>query len=320
MKGGFGYKARNYNMSFTEPYFLGREISAGFAIDLNEAKPTTAHNYTVNSKKGTIFFGLPLTEKTSGQLFYTYRKSDIKISDSLKDADTKNDQKNHLSEAIQASEGKLNRSTIGYSLTHNSLDSQKISRSGTFLEFSHKYSGIGSRGAYMNATISARAYHLISAELDLIGMLRGRAGHIMNFGSKNYRVLDNFFQGGETIRGFSDYGFGPRDSTTGDALGGRTYFNGTAELQFPMPLFPESFGLRGALFTDVGTLFGIDSANAKLAGGGVQITDRSVRVSMGASIIWNSPMGPLRFDFARALRSKPWDKKKTVHFGIQSRF
>ena len=86
----------------------------------------------------------------------------------------------------------------------------------------------------------------------------GRAigGHIEGWGGQDVRLLDLYYKGGETIRGFYMSGFGPRDTLTGDALGGDTFWSTTAEVRFPFPLIPDDLGMSGAVFADAGSLFG----------------------------------------------------------------
>jgi len=140
-----------------------------------------------------------------------------------------------------------------------------------------------------------------------------------------YRTQDNFFQGSRDIRGFESYGFGPRDPITGDALGGMQYWNATAEVTFPFPYLPESVGIRGAFFADAGQLWGLDDAtrNTLLAVPGMtngQLDDNTLRASVGASIIWASPFGPLRFDYAFPISQADWDRTREFSFGVSTTF
>ena len=141
---------------------------------------------------------------------------------------------------------------------------------------------------------------------------------------QNLRIVDNFFQGGETVRGFSRYGIGPRDLDTNEPLGGTTYVNATAEVQFPLPVLSRSFGLRGAFFAEGGTLYGneynggFNGANG--AGSQATLSDVAFRASVGASIIWDSPFGPLRVDLSHALLKETYDRTEMFRFGISTKF
>jgi outer membrane protein insertion porin family len=140
-------------------------------------------------------------------------------------------------------------------------------------------------------------------------------------------IEDNFFKGGETIRGFAPYGIGARSNgvlcaagctSAGTSLGGKNYVAATAEVQFPIPFMPPDFGLRGAVFADAGTLFGIDdppttsSANYN--------DDASIRSSVGGSLLWASPFGLLRADFAYALTKESYDETQVFRFSAGTKF
>lgn len=113
---------------------------------------------------------------------------------------------------------------------------------------------------------------------------------------------------------------------TGDALGGMYYWNATGEVTFPMPYLPESIGIRGAFFVDAGQLWGLDSTSRSAvlaANPGVsaqQLDDNPLRASVGASLIWASPFGPLRVDYAFPIAKASWDKTQAFNFGISTNF
>ncbi|MEO0672438.1 MAG: BamA/TamA family outer membrane protein, partial [Pseudomonadota bacterium] len=108
------------------------------------------------------------------------------------------------------------------------------------------------------------------------------------------------------------------DPATGDALGGQTYWATTAEVRFPFPLVPTELGITGAVFADAGSVFGATSF-AKTAAPGLD-DDASVRASVGASLLWNSPLGPLRFDYAFPLLKEDYDKTQNFRFGASTKF
>jgi len=144
---------------------------------------------------------------------------------------------------------------------------------------------------------------------------------------KAVSVYDNFFKGGETIRGFAPFGYGPRDTTCaaggttgcGMALGGKNFWAATAEVQFPLPVVPPDFGLRGAVFADAGMLWGLDSG-AFAGAGETFITDTTLRSSVGGSILWASPFGHLRADYAFVLSSATYDNLQAFRIGAGTTF
>jgi outer membrane protein insertion porin family len=150
----------------------------------------------------------------------------------------------------------------------------------------------------------------------------------MGWGGDEVRLLDQFYKGGETVRGFDRLGIGARDLTTNDSLGGSTYYVGTAEVRFPLPLVPDELGLSGAIFVDAGSLFGVSNSvkalNGTVENPGDPVTEISdgggLRVSAGFGILWNSPLGPLRADLGWALIKEEFDKEQIFRFGASTKF
>ncbi|MCB1387455.1 MAG: outer membrane protein assembly factor BamA [Nitratireductor sp.] len=332
VSGSFGEDSNNYRLSFTEPYFLGYRMSAGFDVSQSSQNANTSSRFSSDTTSGTIRFGLPLTEESGLSVFYTYSSSSTSIASSLLDTvGTQGDVKGELSAALAPpnSPSDWTRSGFGYNWTYNTIDNATTPRDGVRLEIGQIAYGAGGDASYLRSEAKAQLYSTLSEELDLVGLIQGRAGATTILGGNSgYRTLDNYFQGGSQIRGFAGSGFGPRDPLTGDALGGMYYWNATAEMNFPAPFLPESFGVRGALFADAGALWGVDSggksAIAGAGGGGAtalgDVNDNAMRASVGASIIWNSPFGPLRFDYAEPVVREKYDKLRRFSFGLSTRF
>jgi outer membrane protein insertion porin family len=118
----------------------------------------------------------------------------------------------------------------------------------------------------------------------------------------------------------------PATVTPLNALGGKAYAIGSLELAFPLPYVPEEFGLDGAFFLEAGTVGILDEADkdrrAQLDPFTVVRVDdsASVRASAGLSIGWDSPFGPIRFDFAQILASEDYDRTQSFRFATNTRF
>jgi outer membrane protein insertion porin family len=181
---------------------------------------------------------------------------------------------------------------------------------------------------YVRGQAEARGYYPITEKITFVGRLAG--GHIQGWGGEDVRLLDLFYKGGETIRGFNRAGIGPRDLLTGDALGGTTFWTATAEVRFPLPFVPDELGVSGAVFADAGSLFGASNFAKSInnqcglatpSNTGVCLADdSSIRASVGASLLWNSPLGPLRLDVAEAIAKQTYDKTQLVRFGASTKF
>jgi outer membrane protein insertion porin family len=173
----------------------------------------------------------------------------------------------------------------------------------------------------------ARGYYPITDKITFVS--RAIGGHILGWGGQDVRLIDLFFKGGETVRGFDRAGYGPRDLLTNDALGGATYWATTAEIRFPIPYVPDDLGISGAVFADAGSLFdagqGAKDLNTQCAGGnsadGICLADSSaIRSSIGASLMWASPVGPIRMDFAKVLSKQAFDEEQFFRFGAATKF
>ncbi|UDF29487.1 UNVERIFIED_ORG: outer membrane protein assembly factor BamA [Roseateles sp. XES5] len=303
---GRGGNSRNYSLSFTEPYFLGYRLAAGFDIfsDSDESEDF----YDVNSKGFTLRVTAPITEDLSTTFRYNYTRLDYNSNDLTQ-----------LSSPYQhvVTDGPWVRSSISHSLTYDTLDDRTLPRDGIFAQITQEFAGLGGDSDYYKISGKARYFHTLLEDADVIGSLSASAGHMWGIGSDT-KVYDQFTLSASEIRGFESGGIGPRATSTGDSLGGTTYFTASAEASFPLPMLPRDSGFRGAVFVDAGTLYGNDVKT--VAADKVEGTGMSLRASAGASIIWASPFGPLRFDYAIPIKKESFDEVQRFKFGIATQF
>jgi outer membrane protein insertion porin family len=209
------------------------------------------------------------------------------------------------------------KSSISGSLVYNTIDDLKDPRDGIYATLVTEFAGLGGDAKFVRVTGRASYYRVLVDSLDVVGVVTAGGGHVEAI-SGGISTFDLFQASNRIVRGFEHGGFGPVSTATGEHLGGTSYFHGSVEAQFPLPLLPESFGVRAAVFADAGTLFNYPLAlgvGDTLASGG-----SSIRASVGAGLIWNSPFGPLRIDYAVPVMSLPTDDVQEFNFGISSRF
>jgi outer membrane protein insertion porin family len=305
------------DLSFTEPRFLDRNLSAGFDLFWKEVDLTAVSAFKSRTEGGALRIGFPLSENLWLTNSYTLSQGTIF------DVDTAN-----ASLAIIESEGSALTSAWGTSLAYDARNHPKNPTKGYYFQVGTDLAGLGGDVKYVRTTAEARFYYPLTDKITFVG--RAVGGHIMGWGGDDVRLIDLFYKGGETIRGFNRGGFGPRDLNTDDALGGDTFWATTAEVRFPLPLIPEDLGMGGAFFVDAGSLFGA-GAFAKKDGpcaapvpgdnSFVCLADEaSVRASAGFSILWNSPLGPLRLDIAKAFLKEKFDDEQLIRFGASTKF
>ena len=329
LKLGGSVERMQVDLSFTEPRFLDRNLSAGFDLFYRITQKYDYQPFEHTRAGGSLRLGAPLTE-------YLWLNTNYTLSyDEIGDIDP------NASRAIIEAGGGLDpvtgrprdfdylTSSVGAQLTYDRRNHPKTPTSGYFLQGGVDFAGVGGDVQYARFQGEARYYYPITERITFVARLAG--GHIMGWGGDEVRLLDQFYKGGETIRGFDRLGIGARDLTTDDSLGGHTYYVGTAEVRFPIPFVPDELGIQGAAFVDAGSLFGVSNSIKALNGqledpsdpskGVVNIKDGSgLRVSAGFGILWNSPLGPLRGDFGWALVKESYDKEQVFRFGASTRF
>jgi len=221
-------------------------------------------------------------------------------------------------------------SSVGYSLNYNTLDNNKNPTDGLLIDFKQDFAGVGGDVSYLKSTIDGKYYAPLVA--DIVGLIHVQSGMLNSIGDSQLRMLDHFQMGPNLVRGFAPNGIGPRDLTfypytgTGDALGGTKYWGASAELQMPFWFLPKEVGLRGAVYADAGSLWDYQGPTSWAATGevnsptcptcGLQYDDSTIiRSSVGVGLIWQSPFGPLRFDYAVPLSKGKYDIVQQFKFG-----
>ncbi|GJE54264.1 MULTISPECIES: outer membrane protein assembly factor BamA [Methylobacterium] len=357
-----GQYAKGVDFSFTEPYFLGYRLAAGFDAFYKYSDLTRFSRYETTVYGGQLRIGLPITQELGVTFRYSLYNTELTVPNTIKrpyndcsipipgytlgqdgqpiTAGSANGPPlypncaydGEASIALKGSQGNTLTSLVGATLAYSTLDNIARPTNGFYGEIKPDIAGLGGDSKFFRVTGDARYYKELYE--DVVGFVRIQGGHISALNDEPLRITDQFFLGPSLVRGFAPNGIGPRDVGTTDArsnaIGGTTYFGGTLEVQFPIPFIPKDLGLKGAVFADAGTLFGYSgqtqfnvNGDALINGIGpggrcnftsigtgairvepecVNVRDKpTIRSSVGASILWNSPLGPIRFDYAYAL-------------------
>lgn len=237
--------------------------------------------------------------------------------------------------------GKILTSALGYTLTYNTLDNNKNPTDGLLVDFRQDFAGVGGDVTYLKSVVDAKYYAPLVS--DIVGLVHLQGGMLNKIGNNDIRMLDQFQMGPNLVRGFAPNGIGPRDLNpfgTQDALGGTKYWGASFELQMPFWFLPKEVGLKGAVYADAGGLFDyqgpttwsltnemtttrnsnctpstINPPSAGTCTGLVYDNGNVVRSSVGIGLIWQSPFGPLRFDYAVPLTKGQFDRVQQFRFG-----
>jgi outer membrane protein insertion porin family len=222
-------------------------------------------------------------------------------------------------------------SLVGYGLIYNTLDNNRNPTRGLLTEFRQDFAGLGGDVNFIRTTGELRYYYELMS--DVVSVLRLQGGHVTGWGSKELRMLDHFQMGPNLVRGFQTAGIGPRDLTPGtsqDALGGTMYWGTSVEVQVPIFGVPKDFGIRLAMFADAGSVWGYRGPTFFPASGqtvttvdpvtGKDTNAMTVRSSVGAGLIWDSPFGPIRIDYAFPITKDPNDRIQELRFSGGTKF
>lgn len=298
-----GEDNRRGTFSFTEPAFLGRNVRFRFAVGYVETSSQNSNLYDTIDYTISPSLEFPIGEKTRLAIRYTYEGTDI--SDYTGTSTIL---------ATEASRGSETSSKLGYTVSYDSRRRGLNPDAGILLRLSQDVSGIGGDSRYVESTVLVAAETLAFGD-DIMLRAEFEGGMLSSFSGDPTRVTDRYFGNGK-IRGFDFNGLGPRDLTSADdeALGGTKYAVARFEAEFPLGL-PEEYGIRGGVFADVGSIWGLDYDLAGKVDDGFNL-----RAVIGFSIFWDTAIGPLRFNFTDAIQKESYDREQSFDLTISTRF
>ena len=295
-------RTQTLDLSFTEPYFLDRRLSAGFDIFRTDEDNTDESSFETETIGFRLRSGYALSEHTRQNWSYGWTSTDLFPGA-------------NASEFVKEAAGKSSTSSISHTISWDTRDSRFSPTRGIILSMTNEFAGLGGSERFIKNEFSAAGYY--EAFPKVVFSAIGRVGALNGLG-EDTNITQRFFLGGERLRGFEVAGVGPRDLSTDDAIGGNYYYTGTLEAEFPLGL-PNDLGIRGRVFTEAGSLFGLDNTMPN----GVNVPlgdDASVRASVGVGVSWSSPFGPIRVDLGFPILQESYDKTQTLYFSFGTRF
>ncbi|MGB0935063.1 MAG: outer membrane protein assembly factor BamA [Alphaproteobacteria bacterium] len=294
-------KRENFDISFTEPHFLDRNIAAGFDVYNYASKRYFDSSFEHKRTGVDLRFGYYLADYLSQNWRYTIRQD--KVTGIRLGA----------SRFIIRESGSAITSMITHTLIYDRRDSVVNPTKGYYVGMTNQVAGLGGDVRYFKN--EGFGGYFITFFEDVVLGLTGSTGFVEGFGNDDVRIVDRFNMGGDgSLRGFRESGAEPRDMLSLDPLGGKKFYLATAEAVFPIGL-PNEFGIKGSVFAEMGSAWDVEEPAAF-----IRNDSASPRAAVGVGLSWNSPIGPLRIDFARAIRKRDSDRTKTIHFGMSTRF
>ena len=290
---GLSTRRSEIDLSYTDPYFLNRDLAAGIDIFNVRRNQKTYSGYKHNIIGFKLRSGFEIIDNLRYFSSYTLKR------DKIHDID------NDTSIYIQAQEGKRVTSVIGQAIQYDKLNDRINPTDGYRVRLDFDYFGLVGDSEHILTELKIAHFYRIADGFVLANFLEG--GYIGSI--KEVKINDRFNLNGDQLRGFKNLGIGPRDSSTSDALGGEIYYVNRNEITFPLGL-PDDLGIGGLIFADIGTIYNQSSS-------ALNIHDESaLRASAGIGISWISPFGPVKFYLSKALLKENYDKKEIFRFSF----
>jgi len=356
----FSQNRRNVNLSFGEPRFLGRELSASVSLFDSELDFLQEAGFRQSSTGGSIAFGFRLTENTSLTASYALRQQELdfpQVAQCESLLATANSggiiaaQNIELLSLCDQADGRLS-SILGYNFRWDARNDPITPTRGFDVAFGQQLAGIGGDVRYLRTDAEVNFYRGLYP--GVLSNIRLIGGYIRGWGGDSVERTDRYFKGSFDFRGFDNAGIGPRTITfnaddgdtlvngidgRGQALGGNIFGLATAEVSFPVGI-PQ---LTGSLWGEAGTVGFLDEdqefnvildpgASGLTAGTSCEgitqsgvicqrtFSDLDLRATIGASVFWESPFGPIRFDFTKPIREVAFDDRQSFQFTTRTRF
>ncbi|WP_055087261.1 outer membrane protein assembly factor BamA [Jannaschia donghaensis] len=306
-----GSETGSTSLSFVEPYFLNRDLALSFSVFASESSEDT---FTFNTQSVGFQTGIefPAGEYSRLGLFYGISQDKLEARDDVE-----------LSPILLADEGKSITSFVGYTYNYNTIGVGLDPTRGVRLRFGQQFAGVGGDEEFIKTTFLAAAQRTVrNDEITLNATFEG--GVINTLNDDASRQSNRFFNRPNIIRGFEAGGIGPRDLNFDDAsLGGNYFVAARFEAQFPLGFIPEEYGITAATFLDVGSVWGLDDTSTTLGVGGADANvddDFYLNSAVGVGFLWETAIGPLRFNFTRPINKRDFDVEQNFDLTIQTRF
>ncbi|HXH72212.1 MAG TPA: outer membrane protein assembly factor BamA [Mariprofundaceae bacterium] len=311
LDGTFGAKTQNYNVGFTDPYFMGEDVSASVGLYKSQTNTTQVQqNYNQANIGGNVGFGIPLTEQLTYSIGYNFNRTTLSNIPATASIVTQSQSGTHMT------------GEISNSLTYDSRDRVVAPHNGHIEQLTASYAGLGGNDHFYTANASSSVYFPFGKDEDFVLSPSLNVGTIRP--QKGYQVplYRRFSLGGVgSVRGFDSYGISVRDPVTKEALGGDNMATARVNLFFPIP-YMQTAGFRGVAFADAGTTWG--NVSATVGATTLNVTEpfsfAKIRASLGFGIEWTSPVGPVALVWGFPVRSQPGDVKRQFEFALGGQF
>jgi len=301
-----GARTQNFNVTLTDPYFMGENIGASLSVNKRQTKPYVGTGntqlYTQDDIGGGVNFSIPMTEHVSYSIGYNYQNTNLTNLAA------------NASFLLRSQAGKQITGELSQFFTYDTLDRFMGTTSGHQDSIGLNLAGVGGSNRFWEAVASSKIYFPLPKDFVFRTSLAGRM--IQGYSGLQTPIFRRYSLGGvRSLRGFDSYGVSLRDPATLDPIGGDKQVTASLDLYFPFPYIKTS-GIRGVFFSDAGTVWGKES----ITNVAQKLSFSTMRASAGVGVEWASPIGPITLSWAKAVKKQPNDLLRAFEFGLGGSF
>jgi outer membrane protein insertion porin family len=300
------------NIGVTNPYFLDRNLIAGFdlfrTVTDSYTSSDASYSYSESDIGADARLGYRFNANVRQSFTYTISQRDVY------------DIPSGSSLYVLDEAGVSSLSQVSQTLSFDYVDDDLTPTSGLLVNLTTDFAGLGGSAKFIRLSPDATYYipleHLFGNKSWVLKFAATGGYLIPTFGYQDH-IIDRFFLGGDSLRGFADGGVGPHDVSTGDSLGGNVMWTGSVDLQFPLPVSPD-LGVNGFTFVDTGSTFGLPGSETSKFG--PVYNSSAPRVAAGVGIAWNTPFGLIDLSIADPVVKQKDDQIQQFRVSFGTRF
>jgi len=311
INGVLAQRRSQIDLSVTDPYFLDRNLVAGFDLFSVRNNNQDIAAYNESRLGGALRLGYEFNEHLRQAWTYTL------VSRNVFDVQP------GASIYILNQQGTSLLSQIGQTLSLDYRDSRTEPHEGFLVRLGTDVAGLGGTARYVRTKLDGTYFislERLTGDSDWGIALSAGGGYLAQLGRQE-KIIDRFFLGGDNLRGFQSGGAGPHavGGSSVDSIGGRLIYTQSSELRFPLPISPD-LGLSGRAFVDVGSLSQVTRITSLNNVPTVVTDDATPRVGAGVGVSWKTPFGLINIDIAQAVVKRKYDQTQVFRFGFGTRF
>ncbi len=311
INGVLAQRRSQIDLSVTDPYFLDRNLVAGFDLFSVRNNNQDIAAYNESRLGGALRLGYEFNEHLRQAWTYTL------VSRNVFDVQP------GASIYILNQQGTSLLSQIGQTLSLDYRDSRTEPHEGFLVRLGTDVAGLGGTARYVRTKLDGTYFislERLTGDSDWGIALSAGGGYLAQLGRQE-KIIDRFFLGGDNLRGFQSGGAGPHavGGSSVDSIGGRLIYTQSSELRFPLPISPD-LGLSGRAFVDIGSLSQVTRITSLNNVPTVVTDDATPRVGAGVGVSWKTPFGLINIDIAQAVVKRKYDQTQVFRFGFGTRF